>query len=356
MNNQLLYAAAFPLTMTYQMQPLFRPTFDAFSSWGKCHYKSQITFEESYNDAFGFDPIPTERVVLDQYHNTAGVLSVRAYQPPTEFSLAFLEQQSYCDAQVPVVQNSGSHTLDTFSVSDGSSVLMHHGIVTMSRTKLARNRFLEAFDRTAGTTDDPATKKSRRKAQPMSLSTSSNRKIAPSKARLKCGRKARDSASHLSVASQHDKRKALSLEKNRIAAAKCRINRKEKVEQMQQDSHEKVKKNMQLRRLIESMEDEIHTLIVYLSGHAQSSECKKADQLKLALQMVQEADMSKRFPGLGSGTTSKHNPKLSMSDRSAGSGSRRDSDMTADRSSATETPPMAYNLFADLVVDSPTSG
>jgi len=191
--------------------------------------------------------------------------------------------------------------------------------VTMSRTKLARNRFLEAFDRTAGTTDDPATKKSRRKAQPMSLSTSSNRKIAPSKARLKGGRKARDSASHLSV-------------------------------------DEKVKKNMQLRRLIESMEDEIHTLIVYLSGHAQSSECKKADQLKLALQMVQEADMSKRFPGLGSGTTSKHNPKLSMSDRSAGSGSRRDSDMTADRSSATETPPMAYNLFADLVVDSPTSG
>jgi len=146
------------------------------------------------------------------------------------------------------------------------------------------------------------------------------------------------------------------LEKNRIAAAKCRINRKEKVEQMQQDSHEKVKKNKQLRRLIESMEDEIHTLTVYLSAHAQSSECEKADQLKLALQMVQEADMSKRFPGLGSGTTSKHSPMLSMSDRSAGSDSPRESGMTADRSSATETPPMAYNLFADLVVDSPTSG
>ncbi len=330
--------------MNDYMQSLFSPNFETFNSFDEYHHKPQVKLEESYNDAFGFDPIPDQGISLDQ-HN----------QLPYQFSLAFLEQQHNLSARVPIVQNSCSSTLDTFSVSGGGSAPSHHGVVTLARKISAQNRFLEAVGGAAGTAEDSEIKKTRRKVQAMSPLAPSNKKNTPSKARRKGGRKAGDSVNHLFTASQDDRRKLLSLEKNRVAAAKCRINRKEKIEQMQQDSHEKVKENKQLRGLIGSLEDEIHSLIVHLSEHAQSSMCKKAEQLKLALEMVQEADMSKRFPGLGKGSPSTHSPILSMLDQSSGSDSRRDSDMTANRSSATETPPTEFDFFADLAVDSPVS-
>ena len=125
---------------------------------------------------------------------------------------------------------------------------------------------------------------------------------------------------------------------------------------MQHDSHEKVKENNQLRRLKELMEDEILSLTVHLKAHSQSSMCRKAEQLTVALQMIQEADMNKRFPGLGKEAPSTHIPMPSMSDQSSGTDARSGSDTTAIRSSLTETSPTETYLFADLIVDSPGSG
>jgi len=137
------------------------------------------------------------------------------------------------------------------------------------------------------------------------------------------------------------------LEKNRVAAAKCRINKKEKTEQLQRDSHVKAKENAELRGLVETMESELHTLTAYLSAHSKCADCRNPEQLQEALQIIQDQEIRKRFPGLSNGSLSAHSPVLSTSGQSMASDFYSQSGL--DGSPCTLNPPLPeFNLGADL--------
>ena len=79
-------------------------------------------------------------------------------------------------------------------------------------------------------------------------------------------------------AAEDDKRK-MSLEKNRVAAAKCRVNKKEKTEQMQQDSHEKAVQNAFLKETIMRMKEEIQHMNTLLLAHSNCEGCSRPEEV-----------------------------------------------------------------------------
>ena len=81
-----------------------------------------------------------------------------------------------------------------------------------------------------------------------------------------------------------DSKRKASLEKNRLAAAKCRINKKDKTEQLQQDSHDKAIHNAYLRNEIARMSEEVRRLNSVLLAHAGCEGCKSPGEIQNHLQ------------------------------------------------------------------------
>ena len=82
---------------------------------------------------------------------------------------------------------------------------------------------------------------------------------------------------------EDNKRKA-SLEKNRLAAAKCRVNKKEKTEILQRDSHDKAVHNVYLKDQVMRMKEEVQQLNVLLLAHASCEGCKSPGEIQKHLQ------------------------------------------------------------------------
>jgi hypothetical protein len=94
------------------------------------------------------------------------------------------------------------------------------------------------------------------------------------------------------------------------------MKKKEENEQMLQDSLTKAKENQVLRNLVRTMKIELHKLTNFLSVHADTSTCQKPNELKEALRILHEADMSTRFSGLNYGPPSADSPAPSFIGRS----------------------------------------
>jgi bZIP transcription factor len=75
----------------------------------------------------------------------------------------------------------------------------------------------------------------------------------------------------------------ISLEKNRLAAAKCRINKREKIAQLQRDSHDKAAENTYLRQTIMQKEEEVQELKSILMSNLSSDHCKDSESIHKAL-------------------------------------------------------------------------
>lgn len=78
---------------------------------------------------------------------------------------------------------------------------------------------------------------------------------------------------------EDDKRKQ-SLEKNRLAAAKCRVNKKEKTEQLQRDSHDKAVENAFLKEQVMRMKEEVQQMNALLLAHANCEGCKSPENIQ----------------------------------------------------------------------------
>jgi hypothetical protein len=72
--------------------------------------------------------------------------------------------------------------------------------------------------------------------------------------------------------------------KHRLAAAKCRVNRKEKTEQLQRDSHDRAVENAYLKGEVIRMKEEIQQLNVILLAHASCEGCKSPEEIQKLLQ------------------------------------------------------------------------
>ncbi len=80
-----------------------------------------------------------------------------------------------------------------------------------------------------------------------------------------------------------DSKRKQSLEKNRVAAAKCRVNKKEKTERLQRDSHDKAVENAYLKEQIMRMKDEVQQMNAIVVAHANCEGCKSPEEIQAHL-------------------------------------------------------------------------
>jgi hypothetical protein len=84
---------------------------------------------------------------------------------------------------------------------------------------------------------------------------------------------------------QEEKRK-LSLEKNRMAAAKCRIKRKDRAELLQRSLHDQTLRNAFLKQEISSLEEETRRLQSCLVSHSTSGGCNMPAEIHQVLRQL----------------------------------------------------------------------
>lgn len=101
----------------------------------------------------------------------------------------------------------------------------------------------------------------------------------------KANRKSTHSVIQLATTQTYDKRE-ISLQKNKMSAAKCRINKKEKIDQLQQDSREKAVENTILRETITHMKEEVQQLQLNLMSHSSSDHCKDLESIPEAVEVA----------------------------------------------------------------------
>lgn len=89
--------------------------------------------------------------------------------------------------------------------------------------------------------------------------------------------KNRSTAATQPATNPEDDRRKMSLEKNRLAAAKCRVNKKEKTDQLQRDSHDKAVENTFLKQMIMQMKEEVLQLQTILTSHSSSDRCRNPE-------------------------------------------------------------------------------
>lgn len=96
---------------------------------------------------------------------------------------------------------------------------------------------------------------------------------------------------------EDDKRKQ-SLEKNRLAAAKCRVNKKEKTEQLQRDSHDKAVQNAFLKEQVMRMKEEVQQMNALLLNHANCEGCKSPQDIQKHLSHLGNEFFAQHMQGL----------------------------------------------------------
>jgi hypothetical protein len=345
------------------------------------HDIPQVKREHGFNQDFGFDPSLTEQNMFDQYSGSASKLAhwagfgnrnmssqspqdllTRKYSSAHRHTLSLpeLQQQQQQASILPqTFMNTGtgslpmgSLSLNTKNLPNATSTMSLYGQVTPPRSNSATSEpSKNCQDPASAVSEHSPTKRRRSQAQNKNPLTPPEDNSAPKQ--KKTGGRKRSTAAQLHTGDPEDEKRKASLEKNRVAAAKCRINKKEKTEQLQRDSHTKAQENSQLRGLVERMEAERNTLAAYLDAHASCADCRDPHQLKEALQMFQESEMRRRFPGLaGEAVTANTSPILSVSERSLASGLYEDTGLTSTYSGM--PPPLPdFDLDGDYDMNSP---
>jgi hypothetical protein len=252
------------------------PPSDYYSTSSSSYYIS------SNHDEFGFDP-PTSNSAYRTLEST--------YSPDSQSNPVLLpgwpgfetEEDSKRQLQIKFgIQQSSlpaSQTLDrtqTTNLPNISTAISRFGQVTPPRSNSAGS--VDMIEGEPDVLPKNATVARRKKSKVhLSEFTPSPTNTKPSR-RRKASRKATLSISEPMDAAEADKRKN-SLEKNRVAAAKCRINKKEKTEQMQRDSHEKSVQNAILRDTVMRMKAEIEHMNTLLLAHSNCEGCRRPDEV-----------------------------------------------------------------------------
>ena len=103
---------------------------------------------------------------------------------------------------------------------------------------------------------------------------------APKLSRRKRRQSAKGAINTAQAQTPEDAKRKTSLEKNRLAAAKCRIRKKENTEKLQQDSYDKVVLNSFLQDQVTCMKGEIQQMNVLLLAHANCAGCMSPEEIQ----------------------------------------------------------------------------
>jgi hypothetical protein len=316
------------------------------------HQDQQFTCDNALDNGFGFDPSPKEQSMVEQTLATGDLLYASTFQPPRQFfpSPACLLQQSIDQVLGSSGQTSSQNGPGPVTGDGGATAASQYKDGKLSQPSSAKAAIQPKSGDATGRANDSTINRRRDKSETIRVSVPCKLSNDPGKPAKKRGRRP-SSASQSSQSSQGvDKRKEVSLEKNRVAAAKCRVKKKEKDEQMLQDSRLKVKENKELHDMVQEMEVEMSTLTTFLTAHLDSSSCKQPDQLKETLWQFQGPHMARRFSGSSDPPSSMHSPMLWLSDHSPSSASNSRSPATPSEC-MTQAPKLDFSIIGDMDID-----
>lgn len=318
------------------------------------HQDQQFICDDALDNGFGFDPSPKEQSMVEQNSATGDLLYASTFQLPHQFSPspACLLQQSIDQVLGSSGQKSSQNVLSPVTGAGGATAASQYKDVKLSQPNSAKAAIQQKSGDATRPANDSTINRRRDKSEVTRASVPCKLSNDPGKPSKKRGRRppsaSQSSQSSLGV----DKRKEVSLEKNRVAAAKCRVKKKEKDEQMLQDSRLKAKENKELHDMVREMEVEMNTLTTFLAAHSDSSNCKKPGQLKETLRQFQSPNMARWFSGSSDSPSSVHSPMLSLSDHSPSSTSNSRSPATPSEC-ATQAPKLGSYIVGDMDIDSP---
>lgn len=217
---------------------------------------SHRVFHTTEEDDFGFDP-PSKplSVKLEQSHTPP-----RDHEAPSSRDRSSLKRHSLA---LPAVE------LDR--LAQQKSPNMNTSISRYGQVTPPRSNSTTSVDQIEGKSAEQRTRASKAglRDDHQSITTT--------------GRKRRNtrkpSPESIDTPEEDDKRKQ-SLEKNRLAAAKCRVNKKEKTEQLQRDSHDKAVQNAYLKDQLLRMKEEVQQMNALLLAHANCDGCQSPEEIQ----------------------------------------------------------------------------
>lgn len=219
------------------------------------------TFPQA-GDEFGFDPVPSR---FD--FNTT-------YQTKPELESPPDEDDTLNAFSFDAIKPERTHTTDIdqlHNLQSTTNSVVRHGQVTPPRSN----------------SEPSVGKPTEQKPQRQRRSTKSTVKEETQTQPQSSGRKRRNTRKSSVVSSagcpEEDEKRKQSLEKNRLAAAKCRVNKKEKTEQLQRDSHDKACQNAFLNEQVMRMKEEIQQMNALLLQHANHEGCKSSEDIQAHL-------------------------------------------------------------------------
>jgi hypothetical protein len=244
------------------------------------NFPASNNFGTLQEDDFGFDPPQLKPSSQSNY---------QVYSPPDDLSMP--EWPGFEHDEDLKQSNEGRLDLDAYeidkyinaSLPDVNTAVARFGQMTPPRSNSTASTDSKSEDKLSPKSGPPERRK-RSKTQTKEAETTATSTTTTATP----GRKRKSSKKSLSTASDKDDRveeqkRKQSLEKNRLAAAKCRINKKEKTEQLQRDSHEKAIQNAYLKDQVMRMKDEIQQMNALILAHANCEGCKSPQGIQTHL-------------------------------------------------------------------------
>ncbi|KIY01700.1 uncharacterized protein Z520_01838 [Fonsecaea multimorphosa CBS 102226] len=231
------------------------------------------------DDEFGFDP-PQKPLTTNDY---------QVYSPPDDYPMSqWPEFDRDDDLKVSTENplNVDNYEMDKFITSvlpNPSTAIARYGQMTPPRSNSTAST--DSKEEKLSPKSQPLEPQPRKrgKGRPKATETASS----PSKTTTTAGRKRKATRKSSTTIEQGDsaeeQKRKQSLEKNRLAAAKCRINKKEKTERLQRDSQEKAIENAYLKDQIMRMKDEIQQMNAILVAHGNCEGCKSPEEIQAHL-------------------------------------------------------------------------
>lgn len=211
----------------------------------------------SASDDFGFDPIPNK-------------FDFNSFNSKTEMDSPPEEDDSLNAFSFDPIKSEHTHTTDLSHIHPTTNSVVRHGQVTPPRSNSETS------------IGKPTEQKPQRQRRSTKATIKEETQMQPATSGRKRRNTRKNSMSTSSNPEEDEKRKQ-SLEKNRLAAAKCRVNKKEKTEQLQRDSHDKACQNAFLTEQVMRMKEEIQQMNALLLQHANHEGCKSSEDIQAHL-------------------------------------------------------------------------
>lgn len=256
---------------------------DGFSVTGESYYPQIPQAFHMQSDDFGFDP-----------PNKSGhfIKMEQTYSPPDDTSSFSFDFDPVQKDSAPVRATELDRMI-TQNIPNPAAAVSRYGQVTPPRSNSETSAIEKSVE------DNQTSSDRRRRTSKIAIKEEQN--MQPQTTAT--GRKRRNTrknstATNVSANAEDDEKRKQSLEKNRLAAAKCRVNKKEKTEQLQRDSHDKAVENAFLKEQVMRLKEEVQQINALLLAHANCEGCKSPEDIQKHLNDLGQEFFNSHMSGL----------------------------------------------------------